>query len=101
MAKVSAIKKNDRRRKLAKKHAAKREKLRQTIKDSSVPANERFEAMIKLSELPRNGAKVRVMNRCNLTGRPHAVYRQFGLSRIALRDMASNGQIPGLVKASW
>lgn len=101
MAKVSAVKKNDRRRKLAAKYAAKREKLRRIIRDPSVPASERFEAVIKLSELPRNGAKIRVMNRCNLTGRPHAVYRKFGLSRIALRDMACNGQIPGLVKASW
>lgn len=101
MAKVSSIMKNKRRERMSKRYAAKRESLRKIIHDMSVPADQRFQAMIKLSELPRNSAKIRVMNRCNMTGRPHSVYRKFGLSRIALRDLASNGQIPGLVKASW
>lgn len=101
MAKVSSIEKNERRRKLVKKYASARSKLKKIIQDKTIPLDERFKATIKLSELPRNGAKIRVMNRCAMSGRPHAVYRKFGLSRIALRDLASNGKIPGLIKASW
>ena len=101
MAKVSSIQKNQRRRQMVKNYETRRNYLRKIIKDKTAAHTERFEAVIKLSEMPRNGSKVRVVNRCRLTGRPHSVYRKFGLSRIALRDMASNGQIPGLVKASW
>lgn len=101
MAKVSAIEKNNRRARMAQRDSNKRAALRTIIRDLSIPANERFQAVIKLSEMPRNGAKIRVMNRCNMTGRPHSVYRKFGLSRIALRDEALKGRIPGMLKASW
>lgn len=101
MAKVSSIEKNERRRRLVKRYATMRSKLKDIIHNKTISHDERFEATIKLSELPRNGARIRIMNRCSLTGRPHAVYRKFGLSRIALRDLASNGKIPGLIKASW
>jgi small subunit ribosomal protein S14 len=101
MAKKSAVEKNSRRRRLVDRFAAKRKALKAIVMDRSRDPEERFDATLKLSALPRNGARVRVRNRCSLTGRPRAYYRKFGLSRIALRDLASEGQIPGVVKASW
>ncbi len=101
MAKVSAIKKNQKRRKLVAQQAAKRAALKAVANDRSLSPEERFQAHLKLAELPRNGAKIRIRNRCELSGRPRGVYRKFKLSRIALRDLASIGQIPGMVKSSW
>ena len=101
MAKTSAFEKNNRRRKLAKRHAAKRARLKVIARDQALPIEERFAAQLKLARLPRNSAAVRIRNRCELTGRPRGFYRKFKLSRIALRELGSKGQIPGLVKASW
>ncbi len=101
MAKTSAVEKNNRRAKLSVLHAEKRAALKALVMDREAPVEERFEATLKLAQLPRNGAKVRVRLRCELTGRPRGNYRKFKLSRNALRDLASFGQIPGLVKASW
>ena len=101
MAKTSAFEKNNRRRKLAKQYAAKRLRLRAIARDQALPIEERFTAQLKLAQLPRNGSKVRIRNRCELTGRPRGFYRKFKLSRIALRELGSRGQIPGMVKASW
>lgn len=101
MAKKSAIEKNKRRQRLVKKYAARRAALKAIADDRSLPAEERFAARLTLAELPRNSAAVRVRNRCQLTGRPRGVYRKFKLSRIALRELASQGQIPGVVKSSW
>ena len=101
MAKTSAIEKNNRRRKLVKQQAAKRLRLKAIARNQALPIEERFTAQLKLAELPRNGSKVRIRNRCELTGRPRAFYRKFKLSRIALRELGSRGQIPGMVKASW
>lgn len=101
MAKTSAVEKNERRRRLAKKHAAKRAKLKAIARDQSLPTEERFAARLKLAELPRNSSPVRIRNRCELTGRSRGYYRKFKLSRIALRDLAASGQIPGMVKSSW
>ena len=101
MAKKSAIEKNKSRQKLVKRNAARRARLKAIACDQSYPAEERFNARLKLAELPRNGAPTRVRNRCVASGRPRAYYRKFKLSRIALRELASSGQIPGMVKASW
>ena len=101
MAKKSAIEKNKRRVRLAKSQENKRQALRAVARDRSLSPEERFEAYLKLAELPRNGAKNRVRNRCELTGRPRGYYRKLKLSRIALRDLASIGQIPGMTKSSW
>ena len=101
MAKKSAIQKNNRRKRIVARDAQKRAELKAIIRDLTVPGEERFTAVLKLSSLPRNGAKIRVRNRCALSGRPRAVYRKFELSRIALRDLASSGYIPGMVKSSW
>ena len=101
MAKLSSINKNNRRIKLSNRLYKKREKLKKTIMDKKIPFEERFKAQQKLSKLPRNSAKNRVMNRCQITGRPHGVYRKLKISRIALRDMASSGKIPGMIKSSW
>lgn len=101
MAKTSAVEKNKRRQRLSKLHTAKRAELKSVVMNRELPVEERFEATLKLAELPRNGARVRVRLRCELTGRPRGNYRKFKLSRNALRDLASSGQIPGLVKASW
>ena len=101
MAKKSAVEKNNRRRRLVDQFAAKRKALKAVVMDRSRDPEERFDATLKLAEMPRNGAKVRIRNRCLLTGRPRGYYRKFGLSRIALRDLASEGQIPGVVKSSW
>jgi small subunit ribosomal protein S14 len=101
MAKTSAIEKNKHRRELVARYATKRAELRTIVRDRERAPEERFEATLLLAELPRNSAKVRVRNRCLLTGRPRGYHRKYGLSRIALRDLASNGLIPGMVKASW
>jgi|SRR6516165_6091438 len=101
MAKTSAVEKNKQRRRLAKKYGVKRAKLKAIARNRSLPVEERFAARLKLAELPRNSAPVRIRNRCELSGRPRGYYRKFKLSRIALRDLASTGQIPGMVKSSW
>ena len=101
MAKLSSINKNNKRIKLSDKFYKKREKLKKIIMDKKLTLEERFKAQQKLSKLPRNSAKSRVMNRCQITGRPHGVYRKLRISRIALRDMASAGKIPGITKSSW
>jgi small subunit ribosomal protein S14 len=101
MAKVSTINKNNKRIKLSDKFYKKRQKLKKTIMDKKLPFEERFKAQQKLAKLPRNSAKVRVMNRCQITGRPHGVYRKLKISRIALRQLGLQGKIPGLVKSSW
>ncbi len=101
MAKKSAIEKNMRRQRLVKRYAAKRAQLLALANDRSLPQEERFAARLKLAELPRNSAKVRLRNRCDITGRPRGYYRKFRLSRIALRELASAGQIPGVTKSSW
>ena len=101
MAKKSAIEKNQRRRKLAKRHSNKRASLLAIARDRTLPPEERFQAYIKLAELPRNSAPTRIRNRCEVSGRPRGYYRKFRLSRIALRELASIGQIPGVVKSSW
>ena len=101
MAKLSSINKNNRRIKLANKFYEKRKKLKKIIMDKKLPLDERFRAQQKLSKLPRNSAKVRVRNRCQITGRPHAVYRKLKISRIALRKLGLAGKIPGMVKSSW
>ncbi|MFC3677574.1 30S ribosomal protein S14 [Ferrovibrio xuzhouensis] len=101
MAKTSSVEKNKRREKLSAQYAAKRAKLKAAIKNKDASPEERFEAVLKLAELPRNSAKIRVRNRCEITGRPRAVYRKLKLSRNMLRELASMGQIPGMVKSSW
>ncbi len=101
MAKVSSIEKNKRRRRLVAKYATKRDALKATARDSSLPQEERFAARLKLAALPRNSAKIRIRNRCDLTGRPRGFYRKFRMSRIALRELASAGLVPGVVKSSW
>ena len=101
MAKTSSVEKNNRRRALTDQYAAKRKALKAIIMDQSKPIEERFKATAKLASLPRNSSATRMHNRCQLTGRPHAVYRKLKLSRIMLRDLASFGQIPGMVKSSW
>ncbi len=101
MAKKSAIEKNKTRQRLVKKYASKRDALRAIVKDQSVPIEERIQAQLKLSSLPRNSAPSRVRNRCEISGRPRGYYRKLKMSRIALRDLGSTGQIPGLVKSSW
>lgn len=101
MAKVSAVHRDLKRRRLAKKYANKRAELKAKIMDKNVSVEERFAATLELAELPKNSASIRQMNRCALTGRPHAVYRKFKLSRIALRDLASRGELPGIIKSSW
>ena len=101
MAKLSSVKKNDKRIKLSNKFYEKRKKLKKIIMNKKLPLEERFKAQQKLSKLPRNSAKSRVMNRCQITGRPHGVYRKLKISRIALRQLGLQGKIPGLVKSSW
>jgi small subunit ribosomal protein S14 len=101
MAKTSSIEKNKRRMRLTKQYAGRRSKLRAIARDKNVSMEERFAATLKLAELPRNSAKVRIRNRCEITGRPRAYYRKLKMSRIALRDLGSKGLIPGLVKSSW
>jgi small subunit ribosomal protein S14 len=101
MAKKSSIEKNNRRKKLAKKYAGRRKRLKTIAMDKTKPMEERFAATLKMAELPRNSAKDRYRNRCEMTGRPRSVYRKHRLSRIALRELGSKGLIPGLVKSSW
>ena len=101
MAKTSSVEKNNRRRKLVDQYAAKRKALKALVMDQSKPIEERFRAQLKLAALPRNSAKVRIRNRCEVTGRPRAYYRKLKVSRIALRELGNFGQIPGLVKSSW
>jgi small subunit ribosomal protein S14 len=101
MAKLSAVNRNKMRERLAARDRAKRAALKSVVMDRTRPVEDRFEATMKLAQLPRNGAKVRVRLRCELTGRSRGNYRKFKLCRIALRDLASSGQIPGVVKASW
>ena len=101
MAKKSAVEKNNTRRKLVQQQSGRRARLKAIAMDRSLPIEERFAAQLKMQKLARNGAKERVRNRCELTGRPRGVYRKFKLSRIALRDLGSTGQIPGVVKSSW
>jgi small subunit ribosomal protein S14 len=101
MAKVSMVNREVKRAKLVKQYAARRAGLKAVINDQSKPMEERFKATIKLAGLPRNSSATRIHNRCQLTGRPHAYYRKLNLSRIMLRDLASFGQIPGMVKSSW
>tara|TARA_B100001248_G_C27356390_1_gene444051 strand:- start:1113 stop:1418 length:306 start_codon:yes stop_codon:yes gene_type:complete len=101
MAKMSAINKNNKRIKLSEKYFKKRSKLKKIIMDKKLSLEERFKAQQKLSKLPRNSSKVRVMNRCQITGRPHGVYRKLKISRIALRQLGLEGKIPGMIKSSW
>ena len=101
MAKTSSINRNDKRRKLSKQMGDKRAKLKALVMKKDTPMEERFSAALKLAEMPRNSAKVRIRNRCELTGRPRSFYRKVKLSRIALRQMANSGLIPGMVKSSW
>ena len=101
MAKISAINKNNKRIKLSNKFFKKRTSLKKIIMDKKLTLEERFKAQQKLSKLPRNSAKVRVRNRCQITGRPHGVYRKLKISRIALRQLGLEGKIPGMVKSSW
>ena len=101
MAKTSAVQKNLKRIKLVKKYANKRAALKKIIKNKKLELSERFEAQLKLNKLPKNSAKIRIRNRCEVSGRPHGVYRKLKISRIALRQLGLQGKIPGLVKSSW
>ena len=101
MAKVSMIARENKRTKLVQKFAKKREELKKVISDMNLSDEERYEARLKLQKLPRDASPVRLQRRCQITGRPHAVYRKFGLSRNKLRELAMNGDVPGLVKSSW
>ena len=101
MAKTSSVEKNEKRRKLVSQYAAKRAALKAIIMDQTNPIEERFRAQLKLAQLPRNSAKTRIRNRCEVTGRPRAYYRKLKMSRVALRELGSLGMVPGLVKSSW
>ena len=101
MAKTSSIQRNLKRIKLSKKYLNKRRLLKEIVNNRKLPLEERFNAQLKLSKLPRNSAKIRIRNRCEITGRPHGVYRKLRISRIALRDLALSGKIPGMTKSSW
>ena len=101
MAKTSSVEKNNRRRRLTKKYAGKRSRLKQIIGDKTMPLEERFEASLKLAALPRNGSATRIRNRCEVTGRARGFYRKLKMSRIAIREFGAKGLIPGLVKSSW
>ena len=101
MAKTSQVNRNAKRERMSARDKTKRATLKDIVMDRTLPVEDRFEATMRLAQLPRNGAKVRVKLRCAMTGRARANYRKFKLSRIALRDLASSGQIPGMVKASW
>ena len=101
MAKTSAIERNLKRIKLSKKYLKKRQELKKIISNKKLPLDERFTAQLKLSKIPRNSARIRIRNRCEITGRPHGVYRKLKVSRIALRELAAEGKIPGMTKSSW
>jgi small subunit ribosomal protein S14 len=101
MAKKAMVEREKKRQRLVAKYAEKRAALKDIIKDENKPMEERFRASLKLAELPRNSSRTRLHNRCQLTGRPHAYHRKLKVSRIMLRDLGSNGQVPGMVKSSW
>jgi small subunit ribosomal protein S14 len=101
MAKTSSINRNDKRRKLTKSAEGKRKRLKAIIAKKDTPMEERFNAVLKLAQMPRNSSKVRIRNRCEVTGRPRSFYRKLKMSRIALRELANLGMIPGMVKSSW
>ena len=101
MAKLSAINRNKKRIKMNKRFEKKRKKLKQIIMDKKLSLEERFKAQLKLSKMPKNSSKTRIRNRCELTGRPHGVYRKLKISRIALRELTLSGKIPGMIKSSW
>ena len=101
MAKTSSIERNKKRERMAKQYAARRAKLHAAALNEDLPLEERFAARLKLAQLPRNSSATRIRNRCELTGRPRGFYRKVKLSRIAMRDLASKGQIPGMIKSSW
>ena len=101
MAKTSAIQRNLKRIKMTNKFSKKREALKKIIKNKKLTLDERFAAQLKLAKIPRNSARTRIRNRCEITGRPHGVYRKLRISRIALRELASKGKIPGMTKSSW
>ena len=101
MAKLSSINKNNKRIKLSNSFFAKRKKLKEIIMNKQLPLEERFKAQLKLTNLPRNSSKTRIRNRCQITGRPHGVYRKLKISRIALRKLGLEGKIPGMIKSSW
>lgn len=101
MAKTCSTIRNDKRVKLSKRYAAKRAALKATIKDQSISGEERFQAVLKLADMPRNSAKIRVRNRCAMTGRPRGYFRKFDLCRNVIRELASRGELPGVVKSSW
>ena len=101
MAKLSAIQRNLKRIKLEKKYQQRRKKLKDIVNNRKLPLEERFKAQLMLAKLPKNSSKIRIRNRCEITGRPHGVYRKLKISRIALRELASSGKIPGMTKSSW
>ena len=101
MAKKSAVEKNNKRKRIVERRGARRESLKAMIKEKSLPMEERFQAVMKLSKEPRNSSKTRIRNRCEISGRPRGYDRKLRMSRIALRDLASMGQVPGVVKSSW
>jgi len=101
MSKTSSVYRNLKRVKMSEKYAARRLKLKEVVMDKNASPEDRFQATLKLAEMPRNSAKIRIRNRCKITGRSRSYYRKFGLSRVELRDLASFGEIPGLVKSSW
>ena len=101
MAKNSSIERNLKRIRMAKKYLKKRNALKKIIQNKKLPLDERFKAQLKLAKLPKNSARTRIRNRCEITGRPHGVYRKLRISRIALRQLASQGKIPGMTKSSW
>ena len=101
MAKTSSIERNLKRIRMTKKYLKKRNALKKIIQDKKLPLDERFKAQLKLAKLPKNSARTRIRNRCEITGRPHGVYRKLRISRIALRQLASSGKIPGMTKSSW
>ena len=101
MAKLSAIQRNLKRIKLVKKYQQKRKKFKDIVNNRKLPLEERFKAQLNLAKLPKNSSKIRIRNRCEITGRPHGVYRKLKISRIALRELASSGKIPGMTKSSW
>jgi small subunit ribosomal protein S14 len=101
MAKTSAVNRNEKRRKLSKLAEPKRNRLKAIIANKATPMEERFSAVLKLAEMPRNSAKVRIRNRCEVTGRPRSYYRKLKMSRIALREFSNLGLVPGMVKSSW
>lgn len=101
MAKTSSVEKNKRRRNMVARFAAKRVALKAIVMDQSKPLEERFRAQLQLAALPRNSAKTRIRNRCEVTGRPRAYYRKLSMSRVALRELGNKGLVPGLVKSSW